>query len=796
MMKRLRFDTNAKGNRGIRIVAAVSLLLLSGSGQVAQAADGDLDPTFGNGGKVVTDFSATIDELYQMAVQPDGKIVAIGTSRTGSSNNRYALVRYNSDGSLDTSFGTGGKVITVFANVTENANALLLQPDGKIMIAGSIAQPGVVDSSWALVRYNNNGSLDTSFGNGGLVRTNVGTYLDSVGSIALQPDGKIVAAGNTAIARPPGEQRNSNIAVARYNPDGSLDPTFGNAGLVISDFGPIPDYFADDASKVLIQSDGKIIVAGDSDGGGYYDFLVARYNSNGSLDQSFGSNGFTKTDVGNGFEDGASDAVLQPDGKIILAGAANRSNASNLDFAVVRYNSNGTLDSTFGDGGKFVFILDNLADEELTSVVLQSDGKILALGDSNSANHSGFLLARLNTNGTLDTTFGNGGIVRTPFGGDSVQSEHLLFQPDGKLLAGGFSPLYNTSDFVLARYLFGATAPPPTPTPTMTPAATPTPSLTPTPTPPPQATPTPTPAPTTTPGATPTPTVAPTPTPAATPTPSSTPQPTATPSATPGAAPAQPLNISTRSRVQSGDSALIGGFILTGSDSKQVLIRALGPSLGANGMPGALNDTTLDLYDASGQLVASNDNWKDSHQAQIQATGIAPSDPLESAILTTLNGNSSYTAVVRGKNGATGVGLVEVYDLGLGANSKLANISTRGFVDTGDNVMIGGFIVGGSAGNQTRIVVRAIGPSLGQFGITNALQDPTLSLYDSNGSVLSTNNNWRDGHQPEIIAAGLTPTDDRESALFQSLPPGAYTAIVSGMNGTVGVGLVEAYNVQ
>jgi len=269
-----------------------------------------------------------------------------------------------------------------------------------------------------------------------------------------------------------------------------------------------------------------------------------------------------------------------------------------------------------------------------------------------------------------------------------------------------------------------------------------------------------------------------------------------TPTATPGPAPAQPLNISTRARVQGGDNALIGGFILTGSDAKQVIIRALGPSLAASGMPGALSDTTLDLYDASGHLLASNDNWKESQKAQILATGIAPSEPLESAILTTLTGNSSYTAVVRGKNGATGVGLVEVYDLGLGATSKLANISTRGFVDTGDNVMIGGFIVGGSAANPTRIVVRALGPSLSRFGITNALQDPTLSLYDSNGSVMATNDNWRDGQQPEILAAGLAPTDDRESALFAPLPAGAYTAIVAGKNNTIGVGLVEAYNVQ
>jgi hypothetical protein len=247
--------------------------------------------------------------------------------------------------------------------------------------------------------------------------------------------------------------------------------------------------------------------------------------------------------------------------------------------------------------------------------------------------------------------------------------------------------------------------------------------------------------------------------------------------------------------VQGGDSVLIGGFILTGSDSKKVMIRAIGPSLGANGVPGVLSDTTLDLYDGGGQLLASNDNWRDLQQAQIEATGIAPSSPLESAIVMTLEGNSSYTAIVRGKNGATGTALVEVYDLGLGTNSKLANLSTRGVVESGDNVMIGGFIVGGSAADRTRIVVRALGPSLTQFGVANALQDPTLSLYDSNGSMLETNDDWHNSQQPEVEAAGLAPADDREPALFGSLSPGAYTAIVAGNNGMVGVSLVEVYNV-
>ena len=241
---------------------------------------------------------------------------------------------------------------------------------------------------------------------------------------------------------------------------------------------------------------------------------------------------------------------------------------------------------------------------------------------------------------------------------------------------------------------------------------------------------------------------------------------------------------------------LIGGFILTGADPKKIIIRAIGPSLTKNGVPGALGDPTLELYDSGGHFLGSNDNWKESQENDIVATGVALSDPLESAILTTLNANAGYTAIVRGKNGSIGVGLVEVYDLSLGANSKLANISTRGYVDTGDNVMIGGFIVGGSNQDRTNVVIRAIGPSLTTAGISNALQDPTLSVYDKNGSVIGTNDNWRDAQQPEVVANGLAPTDDRESALYESLPPGNYTAVVRGKDNKTGVALVEVYNLQ
>ena len=263
------------------------------------------------------------------------------------------------------------------------------------------------------------------------------------------------------------------------------------------------------------------------------------------------------------------------------------------------------------------------------------------------------------------------------------------------------------------------------------------------------------------------------------------------------------LNISTRLRVLTGDQVLIGGFIITGTELKRIIIRGMGPSLTGVGI--TLSDPTLELHQGS-TTVTTNDNWKTrpngtSQQADITATTIPPANDLESAILVTLS-PGAYTAILAGKNGGTGVGLVEVYDLGQGANSKLANISTRGFVDTGDNVMIGGLIVGGETGGGTaRVMVRALGPSLTGSGVAGALGDPTLELHDGSGTTISTNDNWKtrpDGtsQQAEIEATTIPPTNDVESALVQTLPPGNYTAIVRGKNSTTGVGLVEVYNLQ
>jgi hypothetical protein len=261
--------------------------------------------------------------------------------------------------------------------------------------------------------------------------------------------------------------------------------------------------------------------------------------------------------------------------------------------------------------------------------------------------------------------------------------------------------------------------------------------------------------------------------------------------------PAQLRNISTRLRVQTGDFVGIGGFIITGPDPKQVVLRGIGPSLSVNGTPvsGRLEDPTLELYDQNGTFIVGNDNWRDTQEAAIQGSGLAPSDNREAAILRTLS-PGNYTAIIKGKDGTTGIGLIEAYDRDETGPGKFANISTRGFVETGDNVMIGGFIVGRQTG-PTNVVVRALGRSLADNGVPNPLQDPTVELVNQSGTVINSNDDFGTSPQlAEITSRGLAPEDPQESALFHTVSPGNYTAIMRGKNNTTGVGLVEVYNVE
>jgi hypothetical protein len=269
--------------------------------------------------------------------------------------------------------------------------------------------------------------------------------------------------------------------------------------------------------------------------------------------------------------------------------------------------------------------------------------------------------------------------------------------------------------------------------------------------------------------------------------------PAATP---PSTLPSQLLNLSTRNQVATGDNVLIVGFILVGTDDKKVIIRGVGPSLQ---LPGRLANPTLELHGASGML-ASDDDWQDKQLSEINASGIPPSNNLESAIVATLQskpqaqGGANYTGVMAGAGGTTGIGVVEIYDLSVAANAKLANISTRGFVGTGDNLLIGGFIPGPKDRTPIKLIIRALGPSLAAHGVSGVLEDPMLELHDANGTLL-VNDNWQDAAEAAEIQATLPPGDARESAILTTLPPGnsGYTALVRGANGGTGVALLEIY---
>jgi hypothetical protein len=280
------------------------------------------------------------------------------------------------------------------------------------------------------------------------------------------------------------------------------------------------------------------------------------------------------------------------------------------------------------------------------------------------------------------------------------------------------------------------------------------------------------------------------------PTPSASPTATATATATPTSSPAsQAINLSTRLNVLTGDQIGIGGFIITGSGPKHVILRAIGPDLKRFGIPNPLPDPVLELHGPGAFATITNNNWRDTQETQIKATGLAPTNDLESAIDIVL-APGSYTGIIRGNGGSTGIGLIEVYDLDQASASKLSNISTRGFVGgtPGDSI-IAGFILGNS-NMPDRIIIRGLGPSLSAVGVPNVLANPTLELHNGDGALLYTNNDWQDNpsQAAEIAAAGLAPGNSAESAISVTLPPGLYTAILAGLGNTTGNGLVEIYD--
>jgi uncharacterized delta-60 repeat protein len=402
----------------------------------AHAKAGDLDPSFGTGGKVTTDFGTTDDEVSdKMALQADGKPVAAGFAGEGTSRD-FALARYTPTGALDPTFGTGGKVTTDFFGFTDHAQAgLVVQPDNKLVAGGSaftFTTGGNYD--FALARYLPDGTLDPSFGSGGKVTTDLLGFDDQAFALARQPDGKLVAAGEAG----------ADFALARYNPDGTLDPSFGSGGVVTTDFAGSTDR----VEALALQSDGKVVAAGQAFSGAGLDFAVARYHPDGTLDASFGSGGKVTTDLAGGDDAGFFSIAVLAGGKLAALGSG--ATATGQDFTLARYQPNGTLDATFGSGGK---VSTDFAggDDIGIGLVVQPSGKLVAGGYDWIGAVRDFALARYKPNGTLDATFGRRGKVTTDFGGDDAATT-LASQPDGKLIAAGLSNTGTGYDWALARY--------------------------------------------------------------------------------------------------------------------------------------------------------------------------------------------------------------------------------------------------------------------------------------------------------------------------------------------------------
>jgi uncharacterized delta-60 repeat protein len=405
---------------------------------------GALDASFGTGGKVTTAFGPSYDEARAVVVQTDGKIIAAGKRQLSKYDDTdFALARYTTGGAFDSKFGTGGKVVTDIGVDTQDfASAVVVQSDGRIIAVGSASIGGALQ--FAVTRYNANGTLDTGFGNAGKVTTAFGTLGDGAFAVVLQMDGKIVVAGYTTTGNGP-----SDFALARYNFDGTLDRTFGSRGKVMTHLSGRAK-----ARGVVLQPDGKIVLAGEATNGDSdttRHFALARYNTAGTLDASFGSGGIVITGLGSSADEAASGIALQTDGRMVLAGT--EFNGPSGGFVLARYNSNGTLDPTFGSGGNVIMGFGTPIEGAL-SVALQSDGRIIAAGYANIDGATDFALARYSVNGNLDTTFGSGGKVTTGFGTNSDLASAVAIQSDGRVVAAGYAVLSNTGmDFALARYL-------------------------------------------------------------------------------------------------------------------------------------------------------------------------------------------------------------------------------------------------------------------------------------------------------------------------------------------------------
>ncbi len=409
--------------------------------QIFAQTDGTLDNTFGTGGKVLTPIGSQDAASKAVALQADGKIVVAGWSYNSGIYDEIAVVRYNSNGTIDNTFGTAGIAIGN-PGIYSDAYAIKVQSDGKILIAG-VTENGA-DNDFILIRFNTDGTPDNTFGTSGITTTDFGSTDDKAFAIALQSNGKIVLAGQTF------DGTNFKIAMARYNTDGTLDNTYGSSGKIVESLSTADDL----ATALALQPDGKIVVTGYTWNGTNSDIALLRYATDGTLDNTFGTGGVTKLDISSSDNYGYA-LALQTDGKIVVTGTTA---AGTGDYSVSRFNANGTVDNTFGTNGSVITDFNGLNDESY-AVIIQTNGKIVAAGFSLiPGGNNDFSLARYNSNGTLDTLFGTSGKVITPVGTNDDWAYSMLLQPDGKIVVAGYS--INGSgddDIAVVRYFISPT---------------------------------------------------------------------------------------------------------------------------------------------------------------------------------------------------------------------------------------------------------------------------------------------------------------------------------------------------
>jgi len=410
-----------------------------GTAGPASAAAGDLDPTFGGDGTVTTDFTDSYDAAFGIGVQSDGKIVVVGETASDSSSPKFAVARYNTDGALDDSFSKNGKRHTDFTDAEDFAFGMAIQPDGKIVAAGTAAAD-TAHPKFAVARYNADGSTDETFSADGKRTLKLSSKGDLGLAMALQANGKIILVGDAAI-----NGRHSTFGVARLNANGSLDQSFGGDGIVKTDVGRN----GEDGLAVAISPDGNIVVAG---GDGFNSpnerFALVRYESDGSPDPSFGGDGIVKTDF-TPRPDVAFSVTVQSDGKIVAAGGSNLG-PQNPKWALTRYDTDGSLDHTFGGDGKVTTDF-SPGDDDIYQVVTQPNGKLVAVGQS-GGDDTMFGVARYNRNGSLDPSFGNDGQVTTNFTPRYDSAFPVAIQPDGKIVVAGQAGVNGFANFGLARY--------------------------------------------------------------------------------------------------------------------------------------------------------------------------------------------------------------------------------------------------------------------------------------------------------------------------------------------------------